>query len=150
MIQRPLSRRTFLRGCGVSLSLPVLDAMRVRVRGTEQEFAAPTRSAFFYIPNGVVQSAWHPAATGDNFPLSPTLEPLAGSREKITLVSKLDRVKVPGTDGHAQASSCWLSSAAPDELSPAGPDIVRKRQAFQSLLQKLRPPSILSSVNRTS
>ena len=41
-------------------------------------------------------------------------------REKITLLTKLDRIKAPGTDGHAQASSCWLSSAAPDELSPAG------------------------------
>ncbi len=41
-------------------------------------------------------------------------------RDKIAVFSNLDRVKVSGTDGHAQASTCWLSSAAPNELSPAG------------------------------
>lgn len=82
--------------------------------------AGPKRVAFFYIPNGVVQSAWQPKEIGSDFALSPTLEPLADVREKISLFSNLDRVKVAGTDGHAQASTCWLSSAAPDELSPAG------------------------------
>ena len=60
------------------------------------------------------------AVTDRNFALSPTLEPLAPVRNKITLLTQLDRVKVHGTDGHAQAGACWLSSAAPDELSPAG------------------------------
>ena len=45
------------------------------------------------------------------------LEPV---RDQILVLSNLDRIKVAGTDGHAQASTCWLSSAAPDELSPAG------------------------------
>lgn len=78
------------------------------------------RCAFFYIPNGVVQSAWHPWQSGENFALSSTLKPLESIREHISLYTKLDRTKVNGTDGHAQASACWLSSASPDELSPAG------------------------------
>lgn len=119
MTRKPLSRRTFLRGCGATLALPLLDIMQKSGRGAEQA-AAPVRAAFFYIPNGVVQSAWNPTETGVGFKLSPTLEPLAPVREKIALFSNLDRVKVAGTDGHAQASTCWLSSAAPDELSPAG------------------------------
>jgi hypothetical protein len=102
------------------MALPLLDIMRQDGIGAAPVTAPPKRAAFFYIPNGVVQSTWHPKETGENFALSPTLEPLAKVREKISLFSKLDRVKVAGTDGHAQASTCWLSSAAPDELSPAG------------------------------
>ena len=101
------------------MALPLLEAM-CAARGTGQAEEAPRRAAFFYVPNGVVQSAWHPAEDGENFQLSPTLEPLAPVRDKVAVFSHLDRVKVAGTDGHAQASTCWLSSAAPDELSPAG------------------------------
>ncbi|MEK6236383.1 MAG: DUF1552 domain-containing protein, partial [Planctomycetales bacterium] len=149
MSRRPLSRRTFLRGCGAALPLPLLDAMRSRGAAAES-VAPPTRAAFFYIPNGVVQSTWFPKETGPGFQLSPTLEPLAGVREKITLLTRLDRIKVPGTDGHAQAGACWLSSAAPDELSPAGYPLkttidqliaaeVGKHTAFRSLELSCNP-----------
>ena len=80
----------------------------------------PRRLAFFYTPNGVAQKAWHPTETGDNFTLSPTLKPLEHIRKKISLHTNLDRIKVPGTDGHAQAGACYLSTATPEELSPAG------------------------------
>ncbi|MBG86785.1 MAG: hypothetical protein CMO80_07780 [Verrucomicrobiales bacterium] len=116
---KPLSRRTFLRGSGASLALPLLEAMELSGLAAKNE-KPPIRTAFFYIPNGVVQSAWNPTETGRNFALSPTLKPIESIREKITLFSNLDRIKVPGTDGHAQASSCYLTTARPDELSPAG------------------------------
>ena len=116
---RNLSRRTFLRGCGATIALPMLEIMgKTGVAAAADD--APRRAAFFYIPNGVVQRSWHPKETGKGFALSPTLEPLSKMREKISLFTKLDRIKVPGTDGHAQAGTCWISSAAPDELSPAG------------------------------
>ena len=111
-----IPRRTFLRGCGAALALPFLEVMQARGAKT----AAPIRLAFFYTPNGVAQEAWHPKVTGHNFALSRTLQPLAPVRKKISLFTNLDRVKVPGTDGHAQAGACYLSTAAPDELSPAG------------------------------
>ena len=111
-----IPRRTFLRGCGAALALPFLEVMQARGAKT----AAPIRLAFFYTPNGVAQEAWHPKVTGHNFALSRTLQSLAPVRKKISLFTNLDRVKVPGTDGHAQAGACYLSTAAPDELSPAG------------------------------
>ena len=119
-----LSRRTVLRGAGAALALPLLEIMQ-DLRGHEDSstgdaVSGPQRVAFFYIPNGVVQSAWNPLDTGLNFTLSPTLQPLAEIREQVLVLSNLGRVKVAGTDGHAQASTCWLSSAAPDELSPDG------------------------------
>ncbi|HBU59606.1 MAG TPA: hypothetical protein DEB48_07175 [Verrucomicrobiales bacterium] len=112
-----IARRTFLRGCGAALALPFLDAMRARGAAGAK---APKRVAFFYTPNGVAQKAWHPSEAGNDFILSPTLEPLQPVRDKVSLFSNLGRVKVPGTDGHAQAGACYLSTAAPDELSPAG------------------------------
>ena len=115
-----LPRRTFLRGCGAALALPFLNMMQTR--GVQS--VAPKRVAFFYVPNGVAQGAWHPKETGHNFALSRTLQPLAPVREKISLFTNLDRIKVPGTDGHAQAGTCYLSTAAPDELSPAGLSLI--------------------------
>ena len=111
-----IPRRTFLRGCGAALSLPFLDVMQ----GRGAKISAPKRVAFFYTPNGVAQEAWHPKSIGDNFALSTTLKPLEPVRKNISLFTNLDRVKVPGTDGHAQAGACYLSTAAPDDLSPAG------------------------------
>ena len=105
-----------MRGCGAALALPFLNVMKTR--GAKP--VGPKRVAFFYAPNGVAQGAWHPKETGHNFELSSTLQPLAPVREKVSLFTNLDRIKVPGTDGHAQAGACYLSTAAPDELSPAG------------------------------
>lgn len=116
-----LARRAVLRGSGAAIALPLLEAMQ---HGTVVQAAtqvvAPRRLAFFYIPNGVVQTAWNLAEVGQDYKLSPTLKPIESVREHILVLSNLDRIKVAGTDGHAQASTCWLSSAAPDELSPAG------------------------------
>ena len=122
ILKRPtLSRRAVLRGAGATLALPLLEIMQSRSYAAGASPARPpVRAGFFYIPNGVVQRAWHPVDEGKNFTLSPSLQPLTPVREHISLYTKLDRVKVAGTDGHAQAGACWLSSAAPDELSPAG------------------------------
>ena len=99
------------------MALPFLDIMRPsRALAKSASVKPPVRTAFFYIPNGVVQSAWHPVEIGQGFKLSPTLQPLEPVREKVSVFTKLDRIKVAGTDGHAQAGACWLSSAAPDEL----------------------------------
>ncbi|MEM7475833.1 MAG: DUF1552 domain-containing protein [Planctomycetota bacterium] len=153
-----LSRRTVLRGSGVAMALPLLEIMEgsqavvsSSCQADEAEGqSTPLRSAFFYIPNGVVQSAWNPVDAGPDFTLSPSMKPLEDIREKVLVISNLDRIKVAGTDGHAQASTCWLSSAAPDELSPAGyplkktvdqiiADEVGSQTAFRSLELSCNP-----------
>ena len=115
---RKINRRKFLRGCGTAMSLPLLDIMLDPAKGDHG--VAPKRAAFFYIPNGVVQDRWQWESDDGEFVLSPTLNPLEDLKEEISVYSNLDRIKVAGTDGHAQASTCWLSSAHPTELSPAG------------------------------
>ena len=116
-----LSRRKVLRGAGATLALPLLEAMQVSsMARSSNSIKPPVRAGFFYIPNGVVQTGWHPKETGPGYELSPTLEPIRPIKDEVTLFTKLDRVKVAGTDGHAQPGACWLSSASPGELSPAG------------------------------
>ena len=121
MRRNKLTRRSVLRGSGVAIALPLLESMHhSKTAQAGPLLAAPRRVAFFYIPNGVVQTAWNLAEAGKDYDLSLTLKPIESVRENMLVLSNLDRIKVAGTDGHAQASTCWLSSAAPDELSPAG------------------------------
>lgn len=143
------TRRRFLLGCGATLTLPFLESFAPTSKATTEK-KPPVRTAFFYIPNGVVQSTWNIKNTGREFGLSPTIQPLAPIKEKISIYSNLDRIKVPGTDGHAQAGSCYLSTARPDELSPAGyplkktidqvlADEAGKHTAFRSLELSCNP-----------
>ena len=115
------SRRRFLKGCGAALALPYMESLQASKKSSAN-VAPPIRLAFFYIPNGVEQSHWNIENTGrgDEWQLSRTLSPLNPVKNKLLVLSNLDRIKVPGTDGHAQAGSCYLSTARPDELSPAG------------------------------
>src|SRR5437870_13349605 len=76
-----LSRRTMLRGLGAAVALPVLDSMlATHALGAAAEKAAaagksiPTRLAFVFQPNGVIQSAWFPKIPGEAYELSESLE----------------------------------------------------------------------------
>ena len=57
---RNLCRRSVLRGAGATLTLPFLEIMGGRGHAAKLEAKPPIRTAFFYIPNGVVQRSWHP------------------------------------------------------------------------------------------
>ena len=78
-----LPRRTFLRGLGATLALPLLDAMVPALSALAATAAKPARRlGFVYVPNGVIQDQWVPATVGAGFELSPTLSPLAaGARQ---------------------------------------------------------------------
>lgn len=130
---RTTTRRSFLQGVGgAALSLPWLESLST---------AAPSktvaqRMAFFYVPIGVVRRGFFPGEKNAILPqftssqkeiprvkeiatgvhplnLTPTMQPLKRFKDKITLVTGLDRTFQQGTDVHAQCASCFLSSAAP-------------------------------------
>ncbi len=61
-----------------------------------------------------------PSTPGQDWELTPALEPLAAVKNQITLLSGLDRRFVPGTGVHAQCGSCWLTSSAPDDTRDGG------------------------------
>ena len=110
--KQALPRRTFLRGVGTLLSLPLLDAMIPAMTATASTAAAPERLrrlGFVYIPMGCDIARWTPkGATLDE--LSPILSPLAPVREHVTAISNLDlRNAYPGT--HATSNAAFLSAA---------------------------------------
>src|SRR3954471_4371632 len=93
-----LSRRTLLRGAGVSLALPWLEAMASPA--SSKLAKPPVRLAALYMPNGVNVSQWIPKGTGRDFELSPTLEPLADLKDDILVLSNLWNEASKGGDGH--------------------------------------------------
>jgi uncharacterized protein DUF1552 len=99
-----ISRRTVLRGLGVTMCLPLLEAMGTgRAYGAVAQTAkrkAPVRMAVLYMPNGVNPHAWTPAGMGSDFQLSPTLAPLANVKSEVLVLSELmNRQSIEG-DGH--------------------------------------------------
>ncbi|MCY4508552.1 MAG: DUF1552 domain-containing protein, partial [Acidobacteria bacterium] len=109
-----LPRRTFLRGMGAAVALPLLDAMVPAATALANTAARPaTRLGFVYIPNGVIQEQFVPAATGAGFALSPTLSPLAPVHDRLLVLSGLAHRQADsfgdGNGDHPRATAAWLS-----------------------------------------
>ena len=85
--RKSLDRRTLLRGLGLGISLPLLDAMtpafaaNTKVTG-KAAAVAPRRLAFCYVPNGIIMPAWTPATEGKGYELTRVMKPLEAYREK--------------------------------------------------------------------
>jgi hypothetical protein len=110
-----LPRRTFLRGLGASIALPLLDSMVPALTPLAQTAAAPVRRlGIFYVPNGMAMKYWNPAAEGRAFELPRTLEPLAPYRDQLNVVSGLvSRCAFPrpgeGGGDHARSAATFLT-----------------------------------------
>jgi hypothetical protein len=119
-----MPRRTFLRGVGTAMALPLLDAMVPALTATVKTAAKPVkRFGVVYVPNGLTMAAWTPKATGAAFELPPILRPMAPFQERMLLVSGLNGA---GGFGHTGASTEFLTGikvAAGDSSSVAGPSI---------------------------
>jgi hypothetical protein len=109
---KPLSRRTLLRGAGVALGLPLLDAMAPRTRAiarTASEAVAPVRAAYLYFPNGAWMDEWVPKKTGSDFELPFSLTPLESVRQHVTVLSGLDKPFSRTGDGHYAKTANFLT-----------------------------------------
>jgi hypothetical protein len=120
MLTKPLSRRALLRGVGVTLSLPWLEAMGPLTAWAESAkpgSVAPNRMAFLYVPNGIHMPAWTPKETGAQFTLPPTLQPLSKLQSKLLVLSGLTsdgaRDHGDGAGGHARALASYLTGVHP-------------------------------------
>ena len=110
-----LSRRTFLRGAGVTLALPLLESMIPAATLLGQTAARPrTRFGAIYFPHGAIMSQWTPAAEGAGFELTPILQPLKPFYSQITVVSDLEHKLAYGsgaTANHNRSAAAYLSAA---------------------------------------
>jgi Protein of unknown function (DUF1552) len=105
-----LPRRTFLRGMGVTVALPLLEAMVPALTALAKTAANPRpRFGAVYIPMGAIMDRFTPTTVGTGFDFTPILKPLEPFKDHVVVVSNLDR---PGTDdSHATAPAAYLSGA---------------------------------------
>lgn len=116
MIRPPrLSRRTFLRGAGAAIALPMLEAMLPRgPRGAAyaSEFEVPRRLLYYFVPNGMHMPSWTPTTAGADFALPLILEPLAPYREDVLVLTRLsNRAGIDTVAGdHARGTAACLTA----------------------------------------
>ena len=109
--KKALPRRTFLRGMGATVALPLLDAMIPSMSALAKTAAAPVRRlGFVYMPMGCDLPRWTPPGDGTLSELSPSLQSLAPVADQLTVVSNLElKNAYPGT--HATSNAAFLSAA---------------------------------------
>ena len=118
--KKAMPRRALLKGIGVSLGLPFLDAMAPALSAAPK---APRRLGFVYIPNGAVMSKWQPTGEGPFDELTPTLAPLAPFKDQVVipvgLSQKLAEAFGDGNGDHSRAGSVYLSGVHPKHTEGA-------------------------------
>ena len=102
-----LNRRSVRRGAGATLALPWLEAMTPAAHAAAGK--PPVRMAALFMANGVRQDMWTPAGEGREFELSPTLEPLAGLKNELTVLTNLWNQGSGGGEGHYVKTSGLLT-----------------------------------------
>jgi len=121
--KKSLPRRTFLRGLGTTLALPLLDSMVPALAATGAMKPA-IRLAFVYHPVGMIMSRWTPAAEGKAFEFTPTMKALEPFRERMVVLSGLAQVNGralgDGAGDHAREGATWLTGVHPRKTEGAG------------------------------
>jgi hypothetical protein len=153
MFRSHLPRRTFLRGLGTAIALPMLDAMMPSVAAFGQTAGntpagMPKRLAFVYVPNGKNMADWTPSKLGRDFDLPMILEPLAAHRKDFSIISGLaHRHGLSEGDGggdHARAAAVYLTGCHPKKT--AGADIRAGISADQIAAQQIGGQTRLPSL----
>jgi len=113
-----IPRRTFLRGLGAAVALPLLDAMLPgRALAGSVAAKAPVRTAFLFVPNGAHMPDWTPAAEGADFDLPFILQPLQPHKNELLVISGLaqdkGRANADGGGDHARSAGSWLTCSQP-------------------------------------
>ncbi len=130
LTKKHLPRRTFLRGMGVAVSLPLLDSMlpaQTPLRKTAA--AAKSRLSCIYVPHGATMYKWTPAAEGAGFEFTETLAPLDKFRDRLCVVSNLAHPAAGGAGSdagadHARSAAVFLSGVHPEkDVIRVGPTI---------------------------
>jgi hypothetical protein len=124
--KKHLPRRTFLKGMGATIALPMLDAMTPALSAFGRSAAqSPLRMAFTYVPNGITMADWTPKGAGAAFELSRVMKPMAPFRQDMSILSGLAHrngmALGDGPGDHARAAASYLTGVHPRKT--AGADI---------------------------
>jgi Protein of unknown function (DUF1552) len=118
-----IPRRTFLKGLGTALALPLLEGMLPLSAIASTPKARTVRMAFLFVPNGVNMSNWTPPVEGAGFELPYTLQPLQSVRSSLSVLTGLTQKNAfalaDGPGDHARSAAAWLTGVHPKKTSGA-------------------------------
>ena len=135
-----LPRRTFLRGMGVTMALPLLESMIPAMASAKTAVHPRLKFGAVYIPHGAIMNQWTPKGTGSNFELSPILKPLEPFRDQLVVVSGMNGP----VGGHGVAAAVYLSGVAPKRT--AGVDVLNNTTMDQVIAGQIGQETPLPSL----
>jgi hypothetical protein len=128
VFRKSMPRRTFLRGAGVALALPMLDCMFPAGPGAlasapQTASRKATRLSFFHVPNGIIMDKWTPPTEG-KLELTPVLQPLADFKDRMLILSGLGnnearKFEFEIAGDHPRACAAYLTATHPKMTSGA-------------------------------
>jgi hypothetical protein len=141
--KKHLSRRTVLRGLGVSVGLPLLDAMIPAATALANTAAAPKpKIGFTYFPHGAIQARWEPKQTGSDFEMPQILKPFEPYRKHMTVVTGLRNKAGESPSPHAIIAGTWLACVPPPVSQKPNAGTSADQIAAQHIGQDTTLPSI--------
>jgi hypothetical protein len=142
--RKHLSRRAVLKGAGVAISLPLLDAMIPAATAFAATAAvAKPRIAFVYFPHGAVMDRWQPKEVGTQFEFPQILKPLDPYKSYTTVVTGLRNKEAESSDPHGIIPGTWLSCVGPKDRDGTGDRGISADQlAARAIGQETPLPSI--------
>ena len=120
-----VKRRTFLKGIGTTMALPLLEIMQPQQSLVSAAVAGkpPVRTAFIFFPNGVIGPSWVPKSTGKEYQLPKSLKPLESLKSDINVITGLAQINAralgDGAGDHARCASVYLTGVHPTKTSGA-------------------------------
>lgn len=149
-VARPaLGRRAFLRGAGVALALPMLDAMTPAFGRSARAADVPRRMVCIQTNQGIMPQFFFPGASGRGYATTPYLGRLAAHRDRFTVFSG---VSLPGVTGGHQAERCFLTGTPHPERGGFRNEISLDQFAAEQVGNRTRHPSLvlaMTSENQT-
>jgi hypothetical protein len=150
--KKHIPRRAVLKAAGVTLGLPLLEAMIPAGTALAQTAAVPKlRTGFFYLPHGAIMyntahgpamDKWTPSGAGTNFKLSPILASLEPYKKYVSSFGNLENAATAGSV-HAFTPATWLSATRPDTGAPRAHMATTLDQVIAKIIgQETRLPSL--------
>ena len=145
LTKKHLPRRTFLRGAGVAVALPLLESMIPAQTPLARTAANPkSRLGFVYVPHGIIMDQWTPKTEGKGFEVTRILKPIEAYRDRVNVISGLGHKAADTTAVHSLSPTTWLSGVRPKPTQ--GVDAFAGVTADQIAAQHLGQDSVLPSL----
>jgi hypothetical protein len=145
IFKKHLPRRTFLRGMGAAVTLPLLDSMLPAQTPLSRTAAkALPRLGFVYVPHGAIMDQWTPKTEGADFEMTRILKPLDPFRDRLNIVTGLGHRAADSTAVHSLSPTTWLSGVRPKPTQ--GVDAYAGVTADQIAAQQIGQDTVLPSM----